>query len=129
MEWIGIEYQGSEERILGRGGRVMDALKAFKKYVGTSLSESFITLLYNDGWRLDLVQDGRCEAYTKPKYTFTNFIDKSSEHQNLATEAIPLEDDEVYGFLKARFPEKDFRSEIKKKVQDWLKKEIIDAIE
>ena len=74
------------------------------------------------------MQDGRFERFKKPTYVFTNFIDKDGKQQNIATEQVPLEIDEVYGFLKARFPNRDTKSEILKEVKERLQKEIIDNV-
>lgn len=95
----------------------MDALIAFEKHIGVN-DGTFNVLLYPYDWRLQLIQDSRFEKYKNPTWEFVSFTDSKGRHRTTATETVTLKREEVYGFLKARFPDRDCRAEIIKEVKE-----------
>jgi len=84
-------------------------LQTIRRWFGPE-EGSFVTVLNHQGdvpaWRLDILYDIR--VYDKPKWVYQEWKDLGG----WASVNIPLEEDEVYGFLKAKFPNKDLRKEI-----------------
>jgi hypothetical protein len=77
----------------------------------------FGSCLYKSDWRLDLCYDVR--AHPTPFWAFIRF-DKHNVAENTR-----LARSEIYGFLKAKFPEQDLRTEI----HDYVKRRTMELFE
>lgn len=95
-----------------------DAL-AMYKWLFSPSEGGFITLLYNFEWRLDLLYDVRVNPY--PIWVFNDFRDGNGSINHTAKQTY-LKDDEVYGFLKAIFPELNTREMIVDEVKKLILK-------
>jgi hypothetical protein len=97
-----------------------DALAYFKNRVGQTLNGSFVSLLNENTWRFDLIQDPRFKQYKTPVWEYkhwSNFFGNPDEH-------VILETREVRGFLKAKFPDKDVNQMIVDAVRTWIQREL-----
>lgn len=95
----------------------MDALVIYETLHGPK-DGYFGTLLYNDDFkkdfngRLQLVYDTRFREF--PVWQLAEF----EGYSGTATKMTELRRDEIYGYLKARFPDKNWRDFIKAKVKE-----------
>ena len=88
----------------------MEPLTIFEILLGPS-EGYFVTLWYDEKWRLDLLYDLRFAKTPVWEY-------KSFNGSHIAKENIVLKKDEIYGFLKAKFPDKDWKKIIKQEVKE-----------
>lgn len=94
---------------------MMDALTIYETLLGPS-DGYFSTLLYNSDFdkdtdaRLQLVFDSR--LMKRPRWEFIAFGEGNSP-----VEHIVIEKNEIYGWLKARYPNKNWRKFIMEKVK------------
>jgi hypothetical protein len=105
----------------------MDALSIYEILLGPN-EGYFEILLYNSDFapninaRLDLCYDLRVAK--NPFWTYCSW-DETVRGCGSATERVPLQRGEIYGFLKAKFPNKNWPKFITEKV----KQEVIDLFE